>query len=74
MAGVGGNEGGDRGSEKGGRVRKWWGGGGVEEREGRRAVEHQLKFIVSHQNDSAWNNSEDGNKIMSEIHFLLVIR
>ena len=71
MAGVGGNEGGDRGSEKGSRVRKWW-GGGVEEREGRRAVEHQLKFIASHQNDSAWNNSEDGNKIMFEIHFISV--
>ena len=40
---------------------------------GKLVVDRQLRFILSHQNDSASNNTEDGNKIMSEIHFLPVI-
>jgi len=61
---------GGRGSEEG------WGKGRqfeVRGREGRCAMERLLRFIPSHQNYSAWNNSEDGNKIMSEIHFLPLI-
>ena len=46
-----------RGKERGGRGSKeWWGKGRqceVRGREGRRAVEHYLRLILSHQNDSA---------------------